>query len=144
MLSVVNVKAGGRTPLSGAFEAFVILAVVLGLGSVAKNVPLAVLAGILMKSGLDIIDIKFIKRIPQLPVSSAAVMIVVLLATVFIDLILAVAAGCILASLLLVKQLADTQIDQCSIIAPDGVSSTNCGDLNPIETSMVQKSINLI
>lgn len=53
----------------------VLLAVVIGLGSVAKNIPLAVLAGILMKTGLDIIDLDFFKRIPKLPSSLTSVMV---------------------------------------------------------------------
>lgn len=53
----------------------VLLTVVLGLGGVAQNIPLAVLAGILMKTGMDIIDLDFFRRFPQLPASLTSVMV---------------------------------------------------------------------
>ena len=62
MRTVVNVRAGGRTPISGALHAVILLALVLGLGPLAERIPHAALAGILMKVGFDIIDWKYIKR----------------------------------------------------------------------------------
>jgi len=56
MRTVVNVKAGGRTPISGMLHAIVLLIIVLGAGSMASQIPKAVLAGILIKVGTDIID----------------------------------------------------------------------------------------
>ncbi|GMH41764.1 hypothetical protein BSKO_09674 [Bryopsis sp. KO-2023] len=123
MRTVINIRSGGRTRLAGALHSVVLLAVVVGLGGVAQNIPLAVLAGILMKTGLDIIDVKFLERIPRLPFSSTIVMMSVLLLTVFVDLIVAVAAGCILSSLLLVKQLADSQIDGCTVITRQDIKA---------------------
>ncbi len=63
MGTVVNIRAGGRTPLSGVVSAVILLALVLGLGRYVEAVPHAVLAGILMKVGWDIIDWRFVTRI---------------------------------------------------------------------------------
>jgi SulP family sulfate permease len=97
MRTVVNVRAGGRTPVSGALHAVILLALVLGLGPIAEKIPHAALAGILMKVGWDIIDWGYLKRIRRAPRDKLLVMLVTLGLTVFVDLITAVAAGLILA-----------------------------------------------
>jgi SulP family sulfate permease len=51
MRTVVKVRAGGRTRLSGALHALILLALVLGLGPIAEQITHAALAGILMKVG---------------------------------------------------------------------------------------------
>ncbi|CAD7695320.1 unnamed protein product [Ostreobium quekettii] len=138
MRTVVNVRAGGRTPLSGAFHACVLLCVVMGFGGAAEKIPLSVLAGILVKTGLDVIDFNFIKKLPRLPLSASLVMMTTLTVTVFWDLIVAVAAGCVVASLILVKELADTQIKDCRIVkAQDLENGNNSIDLSLNERNMV-------
>ena len=109
MRTVVNVRAGGRTPISGALHAIVLLAIVLGLAPLAAHIPNAVLAGILFKVGVDIIDWDYLKRIRRAPKQGVFFMAVVLGLTVFVDLIVAVAAGVVMASLLFVKRMADLQ-----------------------------------
>jgi len=110
MRTVVNVRSGGRTPLSGALHALVLLAIALGLGPLASHIPHAVLAGILIKVGIDIIDWGYLRRIRRAPFAGIAFMLIVVVLTVFVDLITAVAVGIVLASLLLVKRMADLQI----------------------------------
>jgi sulfate permease, SulP family len=97
MRTVVNVRAGGSTPLSGALHAVILLTLVLGLGPIAEKIPHAALAGILLKVGWDIIDWGYLKRIRRAPRDKLLVMLVTLSLTVFVDLITAVAAGLILA-----------------------------------------------
>ena len=65
MRTVVNVKSGGRTPVSGMIHALLLLAILLGLGSIVKYVPLCVLAGILITVGWGIIDFKGFKDIAR-------------------------------------------------------------------------------
>jgi sulfate permease, SulP family len=101
MRTVVNVKSGGTTRLSGILHAFILLGVLLGLGRFAAIVPMAVLAAILIKVGLDIVDYRFIKIIRQAPKHDLAIMFTVLILTVFVDLIMAVGVGIVLASVLL-------------------------------------------
>ena len=119
MRTVVNVRAGGRTPISGALHALVLLALVLGLAPLAANIPLAALAGILVKVGIDIIDWSYLKRIRRAPREGVIFMLVVLALTVFVNLILAVAAGVVMASLLLVKRMTDIQVDSMLEVTPD-------------------------
>ena len=111
MRSVINIRAGGRTPLSGALHALVLLAIMLGLGAYARYIPHAVLAGILIKVGIDIIDWNYLRRVPGAPRAGVFFMFTVMGLTIFVDLITAVAAGVVMASLLFVKRMADLQLD---------------------------------
>lgn len=110
MRTVINVRTGGRTPISGALHALVLLAIVLGLGGLARHIPHAVLAGILIKVGIDIVDWPYLKRIREAPRAGVFFMLVVLLLTVLVDLITAVAVGIVLASLLFVKRMSELQL----------------------------------
>ena len=109
MRTVINVKSGGQTPLSGMIHALLLTAVLLGAGPLTEQIPVAVLAGILIKVGLDIIDWSFLKRAHRVSWEAAVVMYGVLFLTVFVDLITAVAAGAFVANLLAVKKLTDEQ-----------------------------------
>ncbi|AXX92684.1 sulfate permease [Malaciobacter molluscorum LMG 25693] len=106
MRTVINVKSGGRTKLSGIIHAIVLLLIVLFLAPIASKIPLAVLAGILMKVGLDILDYKFLKVARFAPKNDMIVMVIVFLLTVFVDLIMAVGVGITLASLLIVYRIS--------------------------------------
>jgi SulP family sulfate permease len=114
--TLANVKAGGRTPLSGVVHAFVLFLVVLGLGPAVAFVPHAALAGILLKVGIDVIDWRFIRRWHRAPRTDLVLMLVVLLLTVFVDVITAVGVGVVLASLVFVKEMTEAQMDAISAI----------------------------
>ncbi len=116
MRSVANIRTGGRTPISGVLMAVVLLATLLGLGPLAEQIPLAVLAGILFKVGLDIIDWRFLRHLAEAPRADVFIMAVVLLITVLIDLITAVGIGLVLASLLFVKRMADLELANLRLI----------------------------
>ena len=116
MRTVINVRSGGRTPISGALHALVLLAIVLGLGGLAQYIPHAVLAGILIKVGIDIIDWPYLRRVRQAPGAGIFFMLVVLFLTVLVDLITAVGVGLVLASLLFVKRMSDLQLASITTI----------------------------
>jgi SulP family sulfate permease len=110
MRTVVNIRSGGETRLSGTVHALLLLAVVLALSPLAERVPHAVLAGILVKVGYDIIDWSYLKRAHKGPRWDWMLMLWVLGLTVLVDLITAVATGVVLAALAFVKQMADIQL----------------------------------
>ncbi len=116
MRTVVNIKAGGQTPLSGALHAVILLAIVLGAGNFASNIPKAVLAGILVKVGVDIIDWGYLKRIRTTPKAGVFIMVTVFLLTVFVDLIMAVSAGMVIASMLFLKRMTDLQVQSITAV----------------------------
>jgi len=120
MRTVVNVKTGGRTPLSGALHALVLLAIVLGAGPLASYIPHAVLAGILIKVGTDIIDWDYLKRLRVAPRAGVVIMFTVFFITVFIDLITAFTVGIVMASLLLVHRITEMQLKSVTAITDPG------------------------
>ena len=115
MRTIANVKAGGQTPISGALHAVILLAIVLGAGGMASEIPKAVLAGILVKVGTDIIDWEYLGRLRYVPKASAILMFTVLFMTVFVDLIMAVATGMIMASMLFLQRVTNLQLSSMQI-----------------------------
>jgi SulP family sulfate permease len=73
MRTVINVKSGGSTPISGMVHSVVLLFVLVGAGPLAAQIPTALLAGILIKVGLDIIDWGFLLRAHRLSLKTASV-----------------------------------------------------------------------
>ncbi len=111
MRTVVNIRSGGHTKISGMIHSAVLAAVVLGLGPIASHIPHAALAGVLIKVGLDIIDFSYLRNAHRGPRWDLALMALVLALTVLVDLITAVGAGVVLAALAYVRQVAKTQLD---------------------------------
>ena len=110
MRTIVNIRSGGTTSISGMIHALLLLGVVLGLGPVVGLVPSAVLAAILTKVGWDIIDWRYLRRMARLPREKVAIMLVTFVLTVFVDLITAVAVGIIMAGLVNSRWLAAEQL----------------------------------
>ncbi|MXZ03431.1 MAG: SulP family inorganic anion transporter [Chloroflexi bacterium] len=109
--TVVNLRGGGRTPISGVIYASILLALVLGIGRYVENIPHAVLAGILLKVGWDIIDWRFITRIHRVQREHLIVMVITMFLTVFLDLVTAVAIGLIAAGMATARQLERLELD---------------------------------
>jgi len=116
MRTVVNVKAGGRTPISGALHAVVLLVIVLGAGDYASVIPKAVLAGILVKVGTDIIDWDYLKLLHKAPKPGVVMMMTVLLLTVFVDLIQAVAVGMVMAAFIFMQRMINLQLGSIQVV----------------------------
>jgi SulP family sulfate permease len=117
MRTVINIKSGGTSPLSGVVAGGFLLAVLLGLGSLVGQIPNAVLAGILITVGIGIVDYKGLRHLREVPRADATVMVIVLLLTVFVDLLVAVGAGLVLAALLFMKNISDV-IEHRTVTAP--------------------------
>jgi len=98
MRTVININSGGRTRLSGVIAGILLAAILLGLGQLVGHIPNAVLAGILITVGIGIIDYKGMRHLRSIPRSEAVIMFIVLGLTVFVDLLIAVATGMVLAS----------------------------------------------
>ena len=127
MRTVVNIRTGGVTKISGMLHSLLLLAVVVVLAPLASKIPHAVLAGILVKVGYDIIDVSYLKHAHRGPRFDLALMVMVLSLTVFVDLITAVVAGVVVAALAFVKQVADAQLAAAAgenADSTDGLSDT--------------------
>ena len=109
MGTVVNIQAGARTALSGLTRALILLVVVLWAAGLTQNIPMAVLAGIALKVGIDILDWSFLKRAHQVSLKGALIMYGVMFLTVFVDLIVAVGVGVFIANILTIERLSQLQ-----------------------------------
>lgn len=137
MRTVTNLQAGGRTRLSGMVHSLVLLALTLGAGGLASPIPHAVLAGLLLKVGLDIIDWSFLLRAPILSWKTTGLMWLVLVLTVFWDLVTAVVVGVFLANVLTIKRQADVQASRTRRrIGGDGEHQ----DLSPEEADLLRRA----
>ena len=111
MGTVTNIRAGGRTPVSGMLRSLLLLMLLLGLGHYVEPIPHAVLAGILMKIGWDIIDWRFLTLVHRIRREHLIVMLLTLGLTVFVDLVTAVAIGLIAAGITHAQQLETLELD---------------------------------
>lgn len=116
MGTVVNIQAGGRSALSGLTRALILLVVVLGAAPLLQGIPLAVLAGIALKVGIDIIDWSFLKRAHQISWKAALIMYGVIILTVFVDLVVAVGVGVFVANILTIERLSNLRSESVKTV----------------------------
>ena len=139
MRTVINVKSGGSTPLSGMTHSIVLLIVLVAAGPLASQIPKALLAGILIKVGLDIIDWRFLLRAHKLSLKTAAVMYGVLLMTVFWNLIWAVLVGVFVANMLTIDSITQTQLEGMDADNPINNENNNNAQLPSDEKDLLDK-----
>ena len=107
MRTVAALKAGATTRVAAFVTTIVLILLLFKFSGFVAEIPLAVLAGILIKIGYDIIDVKLLKVLRYAPKEDLYVLALVFLLTVFYNLIVAVGAGITLAALLYAKRVAD-------------------------------------
>ena len=95
--SIVNIRSGGKTALSACMHSVILFIFIIGLGSVVQYIPLAVLSGILILTGIGMFDWGSMKKMHVAPKGDVVVMLVTMIVTVKFDLMIAVAFGIILS-----------------------------------------------
>ncbi|PCJ80072.1 MAG: sodium-independent anion transporter [Bacteroidetes bacterium] len=128
MRTVVNVNAGGKTRLSGIIHGLFLVTILFGLGKFAAFIPLSVLAGILITVGIGIIDYKGLRHLKRVPRADAVVLLIVLLITVFGNLLHAVGVGVVLACVLFMKKSSDLVERGTSLKALSGFDGEDAWD----------------
>ncbi|MEB3241513.1 MAG: SulP family inorganic anion transporter [Synechococcus sp.] len=124
MGTVVNIQSGGRSALSGISRAVILMLVILLGAQLAAEIPQAVLAGIALKVGVDIVDWSFIRRAHKISLNGALIMYLVIGLTVLVDLITAVFVGVFIANILTIDKMSALQSKSVKSV------STGDGDLN--------------
>jgi SulP family sulfate permease len=138
MGTVVNIQTGARTALSGLTRALILAMVVFGASGLVESIPKAVLAGIAIKVGIDIIDWGFLRRAHQVSVRGALIMYGVIAMTVFVDLITAVGIGLFVANVLTIRRLADLQAEGVRLLGlPDDTDGLACPNAGPEERKIL-------
>jgi len=128
--TLTNIRAGGTTRLSGLIYAGLLLGIGVGLGGYLEAIPHAVLAGIVIKIALDIVDWRMLARMHRLRSEHLVVLLTTLSLTVFVDLVTAVVVGLIAAGMAHARQLEGFELDSVvsvplldSEFLPDGDQS---------------------
>jgi SulP family sulfate permease len=111
--TVANINSKGTTNLSGIFKGVFLLIVLLGLGQFLDVVPKPVLSALLISVGIGIIDFKGMKRLLSLKNSDSLVLLLVILLTIFANLLVAVGVGMVLSSFFFMQRMGEI-VDQQS------------------------------
>ena len=120
MGTVVNIQSGGRSALSGISRAVILMLVILVGAQLAAEIPQAVLAGIALKVGVDIVDWDFIHRAHRISRNGALIMYLVIGLTVLVDLITAVFVGVFIANILTIDKMSALQSQAIKSVSTGG------------------------
>lgn len=105
--TATNVKNGGQTPIAGIVHAFILLLIMLYLGSYAAMIPMATLAGVVAVVTYNMSEWRTVKRIFRSTKSDVLVMMTTILLTVLIDLTVAIQVGVLLAAFLFIRRMGE-------------------------------------
>jgi SulP family sulfate permease len=118
--TATNVKNGGRTPIAGITHAFVLLLIMLLLAPLAKLIPMACLAGILIVVAYHMSEWRQFKSLLKGNKLDVLILLVTFFLTVVFDLVIAIEVGIVLSSFVLMKRMSDSfRIQSGSDLFPD-------------------------
>jgi SulP family sulfate permease len=141
MGTVVAIQSGARSALAGLVRVAILIVVVLWAANLTAVIPLAVLAGIALKVGINIIDWGFLKRAHRISPKGSMITYGVILLTVFVDLIVAVGIGLFVANVMTVMRLSELQAaDVKAVTDPDSSDI----ELTPYEKDLLQEAGNKV
>lgn len=106
--TMTNINNGGKTPVAGIIHAVVLLLIMLFLMPLAKYIPMACLAGVLVIVAYNMSEWRTFKAFMNNPKSDVAVLLVTFFLTVIFDLVIAIQVGLVLAFLLFMKRITET------------------------------------
>ncbi|ADQ17967.1 sulphate transporter [Leadbetterella byssophila DSM 17132] len=122
--TLLNMKTGGETRISGLVASLLLLMIVLFLAPLASKIPYSVLSGVLITVGIGIMDYKGLKAVKKMPIGDVFVMFVVMLLTVFWDLVIAVGAGLIISALIFMKKMGEISSEKSNVQRLDEMGNT--------------------
>jgi SulP family sulfate permease len=108
--SVINVRSGARTPVSGMTHSLLLLVVILAAAPLVSYIPLSALSAVLVLAAYRMVSWKQFIRLPRWPFSDSSVFLATFALTVLTNLTLAVEVGVVLAALLMVKRISETSM----------------------------------
>jgi SulP family sulfate permease len=137
MGTVTNIQVGARSPASGIARAAILALVVLVFAGLTEPIPMAVLAGIAVYVGINILDWSFIQRAHKVSLQGMGVMYGVMLLTVFVDLIVAVGLGVFISNIIIIDNLSKAQARRVK-----GISDADHNDvpLSPKERELLDNA----
>ena len=113
--TVVNINAGGKTRLSGMISSVLLVVILLALGPIASQIPAAVLAGILITVGINVMDFKGLKAIPYIPKAEVVIMLTVMVLSAVWNLVYAVGIGLVISSLMFMRNIGELMAERSAV-----------------------------
>ena len=105
--TATNIRNGGNSPIAGIAHSAVLLAVIVALAPLAVHIPLCALAAILFVVAWNMSELpRFVRMLKRAPRYDVGILLVTYVLTVFVDLVVAVNIGVILASLVFLQRMA--------------------------------------
>jgi SulP family sulfate permease len=145
MGTVVNIHSGAQSALSGIIRSTVLVIAIVGASGLIEYIPMAVLAAIAIKVGINILDWSFVKRAHRISKSASLIMYSVLVLTVFVDLLVAVGIGMFVANLITIDKLTKIQEGNIRVISDtDDQISLSGEDLNLINEARANVNFLLV
>ena len=139
MGTVVGIQAGSRSALAGLVRVALLVIVVFWAAGLTEVIPLAVLAGIALKVGLNIIDWGYLKRAHRVSSKGTVITYGVIMLTVFVDLIVAVGIGLFVANVITITRLSELQADDVKAMTDPDESDL---ELNETEYTLMKEAEN--
>ena len=106
--TMTNINNGGRTPVSGIVHALVLLLILAFLMPLAKYIPMACLAGVLVVVSYNMSGWRTFKALLRNPKSDVTVLLITFFLTVIFDLTIAIEVGLLIACVLFLKRVMET------------------------------------
>ena len=106
--TMTNINNGGRTPIAGIVHAVVLLLIFLFLMPLAKYIPMACLAGVLVVVSYGMSGWRSFLALMNNPKSDVTVLLITFFLTIIFDLTVAIAVGLIIACLLFMRRMSET------------------------------------
>ena len=106
--TMTNINNGGKTPIAGIIHAVVLLLIFLFFMPLAKYIPMACLAGVLVVVSYGMCGWRSFKELLNNPKSDVSVLLITFVLTVIFDLTVAIEVGLIIACLLFMRRMAET------------------------------------
>jgi len=137
--TLLNMRTGGKTRLSGIFAATLLLSILLFLAPLASRIPYAVLAGVLITVGIGILDYKGLRAINKMPKGDVFVMFLVMFLTIFWDLVIAVGVGLIISALIFMKKMGEISADRSQLQSLDQFEKLPWDDESGLSVELLKK-----
>lgn len=106
--TMTNINNGGRTPIAGIVHAVVLLLIFLFLMPLAKYIPMACLAGVLVVVSYCMSGWRSFLALMKNPKSDVTVLLITFFLTIIFDLTIAIEVGLIIACLLFMRRMSET------------------------------------
>lgn len=132
--TMTNINNGGKTPVAGIVHAVVLLLILIFLMPLAKFIPMACLAGVLVVVSYNMSGWRVFKGLLKNPKSDVTVLLITFFLTVIFDLTVAIEVGLVIACVSFMKRVMETT--QISVIT-DEIDPNKESDLEVHEEHLV-------